>query len=139
MQTVEKLNNWLVDSVPCVSLCSLLLLVSHAHAGRNHFHGSTNDDFLYSFLTFWAKKKKSNVNHDSFWIWASLSCAHIIRGLLSLLNAFLRNLVGFFFFFYFLIIYLEQFIWFHLIYLFYIQYYIFYFFNICFCSINVFN
>ena len=30
----------------------------HAHAGRNHFHGSTNDDFLYSFLTFWKKKKK---------------------------------------------------------------------------------
>ena len=88
------------------------------------------------------KEKKKKVTlimiHDSFWIWASLSFAHIIRGLLSLLNAFLRNLVGLFFF-YFLIIYLEQFIWFHLIYLFYIQYYIFYFFNICFCSINVFN
>ena len=58
--------------------------------------------FPYSFLTFWKKKKKrkkrrSNVNHVSFWIWASLSFAHIIRGLLSLLYAFLRNLVGFFF------------------------------------------
>ena len=39
-----------------------LLRGDHAHAGRNHFHGSTNDDFLYSFLTFWKKKKKkSNV------------------------------------------------------------------------------
>ena len=50
------------------------------------------------FSNFLEKKKKINVNHDSFWIWAGLSFAHIIRGLLSLLNAFLRNLVGIFFF-----------------------------------------
>ena len=65
------------------TLC-LTLFFSSFGQSRLHFHGSTNDDFPYSFLTFWKFEQACHLRT-------------LYEDFLSLLNAFLRNLVGFFF------------------------------------------